>query len=258
MHPETILEPVILEVAQLFTQLKRVHTLKEKQALLESFSQIQKPTIISFLNAHAVNLAWKNRAFRQNLLHSDLLLRDGKGIEIALNQWGIEPGFNLNGTDFIPEILALFRAFPIALFGTREPFLTQAAQVIEKRNGCKVIAQLDGFQEEDLYLKALKDKKPRLIILAMGMPKQEAVATCLRNSLNYPCLIVNGGAVLDYTCERVPRAPLWVREAKMEWLFRLLAEPTRLFSRYVIGNPLFLWRIRHLKNSLPPKEVSSL
>ena len=51
------------------------------------------------------------------------------------------------------------------------------------------------------------------------------------------------GGLLDFASGRIPRAPLWMRKAKLEWVYRLRQEPIRLFKRYVIGNPLFLWRI---------------
>jgi exopolysaccharide biosynthesis WecB/TagA/CpsF family protein len=75
----------------------------------------------------------------------------------------------------------------------------------------------------------------------MGMPKQEIVAARLAAS-GVPCLIVCGGAILDFLGGKVSRAPQWVRGLGCEWVFRLLSEPKRLFSRYVVGNPLFILR----------------
>jgi exopolysaccharide biosynthesis WecB/TagA/CpsF family protein len=75
----------------------------------------------------------------------------------------------------------------------------------------------------------------------MGMPKQEAVAARLANS-GVPCLIVCGGAILDFLGGKVSRAPQWMRRLGCEWVFRLISEPKRLFTRYVVGNPMFLLR----------------
>jgi exopolysaccharide biosynthesis WecB/TagA/CpsF family protein len=76
----------------------------------------------------------------------------------------------------------------------------------------------------------------------MGMPRQEEVAILLRSALNFPCLIVCGGAIIDFMGGKTSRAPLWVRQARMEWAYRLALEPRRLFQRYVVGNPVFLAR----------------
>ena len=92
------------------------------------------------------------------------------------------------------------------------------------------------------YVELAQVYQPALIVLGMGMPRQEEVAAALRSTLNYPCLIVCGGAIIDFWAGKTPRAPLWVRRVGMEWGFRLVMEPRRLFQRYVIGNPLFLIR----------------
>jgi N-acetylglucosaminyldiphosphoundecaprenol N-acetyl-beta-D-mannosaminyltransferase len=78
-------------------------------------------------------------------------------------------------------------------------------------------------------------------VLGMGMPKQEAIAARLAAS-GVPCLVVCGGAILDFLGGKVTRAPNWVRRLGCEWMFRLIGEPQRLFRRYVVGNPMFLLR----------------
>jgi exopolysaccharide biosynthesis WecB/TagA/CpsF family protein len=65
-------------------------------------------------------------------------------------------------------------------------------------------------------------------------------------ALDRPCTIAAGGAILDFWAGRFPRAPLWMRRAGIEWVFRLLREPRRLWRRYVLGNPLLLWRALRL------------
>jgi exopolysaccharide biosynthesis WecB/TagA/CpsF family protein len=74
------------------------------------------------------------------------------------------------------------------------------------------------------------------------MPRQEQVAVLLRAALGYPCLIVCGGAILDFLGGKTSRAPVWLRRTGLEWAYRLALEPRRLFSRYVLGNPLFVSR----------------
>jgi exopolysaccharide biosynthesis WecB/TagA/CpsF family protein len=74
------------------------------------------------------------------------------------------------------------------------------------------------------------------------MPRQEEVAVLLRAALGYPCLIVCGGAIIDFIGNKTSRAPAWMRRTGLEWAWRLALEPKRLFKRYVLGNPLFLAR----------------
>ena len=83
-----------------------------------------------------------------------------------------------------------------------------------------------------------------LIVLGMGMPKQERLALKIKDMLSdNDVLIVNGGAIIDRISGVVERAPSWMAENGLEWLYRLCKEPGRLFRRYVIGNPMFLLRV---------------
>ncbi len=216
---------------------------EDKAALLGSLapSVLQKPVRVAFVNAHAVNLSHRDPAFLTDLLDCGYLLRDGSGMKILFKILGKDPGLNLNGTDFIPDLIDLYHGSPIALMGTSGPYLDSAAAVITAREG-HVVAKIDGFQGPEDYLTLARQTRPALIILAMGMPKQERIASYLSQNLGYPCLIVCGGAILDFMGGKVKRAPALFRKLGLEWIYRLLSEPKRLFGRYVIGNAVFLGR----------------
>ena len=129
----------------------------------------------------------------------------------------------------------------VALWGTEEPYLGKAAQQCQALYGVQVVSVQHGFAEAGTYLALARQTQPELVLLGMGMPRQEAIAARLAAS-GQPCLIVCGGAILDFLGGKVSRAPGWLRRLGCEWLFRLLREPRRLFARYVLGNPLFLLR----------------
>ncbi|QHG64866.1 WecB/TagA/CpsF family glycosyltransferase [Pseudomonas putida] len=222
-------------------KLRLVQDATEEQRLLVSLSSPQRATVLGFVNAHAMNLVAGKADYCQALAAADVLLRDGAGMAILLRRLGLAPGLNMNGTDFIPKLLAAFNGRRVAFWGTREPFLSAAAQRCEAQYGVHVVSRHDGFAEVDTYLGLAQAHQPALIVLGMGMPKQEQVAARLA-ALDSPCLIVCGGAIVDFLGGKVTRAPHWVRRLNGEWVFRLLKEPKRLFARYVIGNPVFLLR----------------
>jgi exopolysaccharide biosynthesis WecB/TagA/CpsF family protein len=87
--------------------------------------------------------------------------------------------------------------------------------------------------------------KPELIVLGMGIPKQECLARELILTGNPKCspLVVCGGAILEFLGAKVPRAPEWMRRSGAEWLYRLSHEPARLCRRYLLGNPAFILRL---------------
>jgi exopolysaccharide biosynthesis WecB/TagA/CpsF family protein len=141
----------------------------------------------------------------------------------------------------IPRILAASQSKAIALYGSTAE-VAEAAAAAVRSMGATNVTHCDGFQPLETYLERVKADRPRVIVLGMGMPKQELVADAIVKSCPGPILILNGGAVLDFMSGRFKRAPLSVRRIGMEWLFRLALEPRRLWRRYLVGNVVFLAR----------------
>jgi exopolysaccharide biosynthesis WecB/TagA/CpsF family protein len=197
-------------------------------------------TIISWVNAHTLTVAQKDSDLAISLLRSTILLRDGVGISVLFRLLGRDAGINLNGTDWIPRILRLHAGKQVALLGSREPYLSKAAEAAEKL-GCRVALRMDGFQEPEVYTRQLVANDVDVVVLGMGVPKQHEVAHFLANKLVRPVLILNGGAILDFMADRFPRAPKLWRRLRLEWLFRLTQEPRRLWRRYTVGGVLFLF-----------------
>ena len=228
---------------QLAQGLLRVDSAEAERQLLDGLAHPEQPTVLAFVNAHAMNSAAASRAFFDALRSADVALRDGSGMAILLKLLKLSPGLNLNGTDLIPQIIRRYADRPIALFGTEERYLARARAVLGATlaPGSAVISA-HGFLPTREYVRLAFMHRPSLIVLGMGMPRQEEVARELRAALEDPCLIVCGGAIIDFLGGKTPRAPAWVRAIGMEWTYRLALEPRRLFARYVIGNPLFIAR----------------
>lgn len=225
---------------------------KEMALLTPAGNPTGKPLRVAFVNAHAVNLCYSNPAFLDDLLACDYVYRDGSGMKILFNMLGMKPGINMNGTDLIPNIIAAHEGYDVALLGTQTPYLENAAQVIADM-GVTATLMLDGFRDEAAYVQAVEEHKPSLVVLAMGMPKQERIARLIAQESEFPCIILCGGAIVDFLGGKVTRAPRLLRKLGMEWLYRLLLEPRRLFRRYMIGNALFLCRAAVLTIALKIK-----
>ena len=142
----------------------------------------------------------------------------------------------MNGTDFIPKIARAYKGGRAALFGTRSPWLDTARQKLEAE-GLVVVACHDGFSPPETYLELAAETKPELIVLAMGMPKQEDIAVRLRERLSHPVLIVNGGAILDFLGGKVPRAPELMRNSGLEWVYRLTWSPSAWLGAICWASP---------------------
>jgi exopolysaccharide biosynthesis WecB/TagA/CpsF family protein len=218
--------------------IKVVHGHDDEDSLIAGLVNTEKPVVVSFVNQHILNLAWHSNDFAACLTASNLLLRDGLGIEVCLAVLGQAAGRNMNGTDFIPRLASSFAGRRTAIYGTAEPWISKAAEVLAA-SGCRVVGTMDGFRPESDYVAEAVRTSPELIILAMGNPKQEIVARMIAASVVDPMVIVNGGAIADFLAQRFERAPVWLQRARCEWLFRMLQEPGRLWRRYLLGGFAF-------------------
>ena len=231
--------------------LDHIRCVQSEQELEDFVARLgapQRPETLAFVNAHAMNCVAAMEDFGAALWNASLVVRDGSGMSILLKALNRKPGLNLNGTDLIPRIIARYDGKPIAMLGTRDPWLGKAvARVQSVLAPASRVTQMDGFQPNSDYLAWVRAHRPALVVLGMGMPKQEQVAALLRDELDYPCLIVCGGAIIDFLGDRITRAPRWMRSLGVEWVYRLMLEPGRLFERYVLGNPVFLLRAMHFR-----------
>lgn len=217
------------------------------EAFMSELATVSAPSTVAFLNQHAYNLAQKDPLLEQGFTDMTYLLRDGIGIKWACQLNGRKPAANMNGSDFIPRLVNRLLEnnpddYQFFAMGTSDPWLGRGAKQLFREHRVHAV---DGFQPAETYLKYFrahrqKDRFP-VILLAMGMPKQEEVARHIQRSIDGPALIICGGAILDFAANRVERAPLIFRKVGMEWFYRLVQEPRRLARRYIIGIPRFFY-----------------
>ena len=203
-----------------------------------------------FVNAHCINVAARNKDYHAILGNSQLLYADGIGMAIAARICGSRLKNNINGTDLFPLLCeaAARMDVPIALIGGAPGIAdTCATRMKDRYPGLRVVWTHHGYssqQDNADIIQAINKSGARLLLAGMGVPLQELWID--KNALGIEAPVVIGvGALFDFYSGSVKRAPLFIRKARMEWLFRLLIEPRRMFTRYIIGNPVFL--IRALK-----------
>lgn len=231
----------------------RVASLRRDEAvsLLSGFIREKTFTKVGFLNAHNANVACSDKEFAA-ALDDFLVLADGIGVDIAARWlYGAPFPANLNGTDFVPALLvAADKPLTVALLGaSRENAERAAARLTGIAPQHRFVVIHDGFftaQEEPAIIASLAALRPDILLVAMGVPRQEFWIA--RNLRPEHCTVpIAVGALLDFLSGSVPRAPAWMRRLRLEWLFRLVIEPGRLWRRYIVGNPLFLLRVLRQK-----------
>lgn len=222
---------------------------KEVLTLCRKFFCDNKAKTILFLNAHYYNLSVKDLEYKNILNSSDLVLNDGIGVKLGLKFKGINEKENMNGTDLIPRIieLAVDKRKGIYLLGGEQGTSIKAKENLKKRYRDIIISgDRNGFINKDENKNVIEDinnSKAELLIIGMGAPLQEKWINDNKEKLENIKIIIAGGAILDFISGKVSRAPVFLRKIKLEWLYRLLLEPKRLFKRYVIGNILFFINI---------------
>jgi N-acetylglucosaminyldiphosphoundecaprenol N-acetyl-beta-D-mannosaminyltransferase len=135
---------------------------------------------------------------------------------------------------------------PIYLLGARPGIARAAADAMVQRYPELVVAGArDGYfqsDEEPGVVDAINASGARILLVAFGAPRQELWIARWRDRLEVPVAMGVGG-LFDFYSGRIARAPVWMREIGLEWVYRLMQEPGRMWRRYVIGNPLFLYRV---------------
>lgn len=208
-------------------------------------SAADQPALLAYVNAHSLNLAVRNGQYRTVLRRAGLVLNDGSGLALAAKIQGVAFPANLNGTDFTPRLLAALDG-PVFFYGGRPGVADRAARnLAEKIPGLAVAGTAHGYldpAEQGELAWRIKESGARIVVVALGNPRQE-----LWLDEQLPAtgagLGVAVGAFLDFAAGEVRRAPEWMRRAGIEWVYRLLCEPGRLWRRYVLGNPMFLCRV---------------
>lgn len=237
------------DVLTLIDNIRLIHSDEQRRDLLISLEKVDKPTILSFVNVHAVNLCWSSATALGAFQASDVVLRDGIGLSAALKALGIAPGLNMNGTDFIPLLLQTLPKRRLAVYGTATPWLERARIHLEATTPHVITDMLHGFHPAERYLASARRHRPDVIVLAMGMPRQEEVAVRLRQALDHPVLIVNGGAIVDFMARRFDRAPAILQRLGLEWAYRMAQEPRRLYRRYIHGGVRFAHNLMLLRRA---------
>ncbi len=231
--------------------LKRLSILQNKIDLL---SLPQCKLLINTINAHSYNTALKDPLFAEALQKGDILIPDGASIIMAC-KWlkaKSQPKERIAGWDLFEFEMNLLnqKGGKCFFMGSSEKVLSLIKEKAKNVYPNIVVETYSPpykpeFNEEDnkKIIDAINQANPDLLWIGMTAPKQEKWTYKHWNELNIHCHAGTIGAVFDFFAGTVERAPIWWQEHSLEWLYRLIKEPKRMWKRYIIGNTLFLWNI---------------
>lgn len=227
-----------------------VDNLSMDGALQTVFSMIGSGTHakVGFVNPACANIAANNRAYRRDLSAFDLVLPDGIGMKIAAEWLGTPIRQNVNGTDFFPRLCAAMneRGQRLYLVGARPEVVSRVAEVVRERwPHIQIVGTQHGYfnaSEERSIAHDIQESGAHVALVAMGVPTQEGFIARQGDHMG-PCVAIGVGGLFDFVAGRISRAPQWMRDAGLEWVWRLIQEPGRMWQRYLVGNFTFLARV---------------
>ena len=206
---------------------------------------------LHFVNAHCINVAYTDDAYRQVMQGAAAVFADGSGIRKAGEMLEAPIVDNVNGTDMFPLLCrrCLAEGKQIYLLGAEPGIAERTAGWVEEHIGDGIVAGChDGFFTEEQapgVIAGINDSGASILLAAMGVPRQELWIHAHLQQLQCPVAIGVGG-LFDFFSGKIRRAPLFMRKLGIEWVWRLLMEPRRMWRRYVIGNFVFLRRMKRL------------
>ncbi len=205
---------------------------------------------LMYVNAHVVNQSLGNPALAAALRRADLVYCDGYGVRLAARVLDLPIPHRMTGADWIWDLAALCKRSgqSIYLLGSEPPIAREAAARLRRMHpGLSVAGSHHGHfalgsPHNERVIEDIRAQAPDIVLVGMGTPKQELWVDRYAERLD-GALVWTVGALFDYVSGRTPRAPHWLSDNGLEWIFRLGVEPTRMWRRYLIGNPIFLSRV---------------
>ena len=205
---------------------------------------------VMYVNAHVVNQSRSTPALGEALRRADLIYCDGYGVRLAARALNLEVPHRMTGADWIWDLASLCEraGHGIYLLGSEPPIAGEAAECLRHRfPRLSVVGAHHGFfavesPHNERIIEHIRAHRARIVLVGMGTPKQELWVDRYADRLD-GAVVWTVGALFDYVSGHTPRAPRWLADNGLEWIFRLAIEPTRMWQRYLIGNPIFLKRV---------------
>ena len=255
IKPSTMLTPKEAEIASLTYETVEVlgvpvgvFTRTELTAMFLRILESRQRGWISYVNVHSINLAYSIDWLKKYLQNSILTYCDGHGVRVGAALLGRKMNRRIVFTDWIYDVctIAIQTGIGVYLLGAEESVLEKAKNNLLKSYPSLIISgSHHGYftsQETPGIVHLVNSSGAEILIVGMGMPRQEKWIQEQFTVLK-PRLVFNAGSCFDYVAGTKNRCPSWLGKIGFEWIYRLMQDPGRLWKRYLIGNPLFIFRI---------------
>lgn len=220
-------------------------SVQETISLVEEYVISKTPLHLMGVNADKINEVNQNERMRQIVNSCGIINADGASVIMAGKYLKKPLPERVAGVDLMQSLVALSekKGYSIYLLGAKQEVVEKTAKVLmNKHSDLKIVGVHNGyFKEEDwvAIARELKEKKPDFVFVGITSPLKEYLIEYLQDE-GCDSVFMGVGGSFDVISGNIPRAPIWMQKANLEWLFRVIQEPKRLFKRYFFGNLTFI------------------
>ena len=227
-----------------------VHRISFDQSieLVTQWALAQRPGYVCFANVHMTIEAYKDSGFSNQVNEADLVLPDGNPIAKAITNFYKKNQERICGMDFTPRILKVADEHNLSIFiyGASAATLRSTEEKIfslypNVRMAGSISPPYHHLTENEIMndIRIINESGPHIVFVALGCPKQEKWMAEHSNKIN--AILLGIGAALPVLAGLEKRAPKWMQNISLEWLYRLVQQPRRLFFRYLYTNSYFIF-----------------
>ena len=224
-------------------------TMKETLALVEKTINEEKQIFYADVNAGKVVDIQEDEVLRNALNGADVINADGQAVMWAAKILGKPIRERVTGIDLMQNLvkLAAQKKYKIFFFGAKEEIVKRVVEKYKNEYSTDIIAGYrNGYyskNEEKSIVKQISDSGAQILFVGISSPTKELFLDAHKKDLSKLNFIMGVGGSFDVIAGKVKRAPVWMQKAGLEWFYRLIQEPRRLWKRYLIGNSKFIWLV---------------
>lgn len=222
-----------------------VISMKQTIDIVEGIIKKGVPTQHVVINASKVNLMEKDRELRKIVNSCPLINADGASIVWAAKKLGIPLKERVTGIDLFQNLIALSneKGYKVYLFGAKEEVVIKVKEIFEKKYPkLQIVGYRNGYftkEDEPEIIKNMAESGADMMFVAFSSPKKEYWVNKYLNELHIPFVMGVGGS-FDVVVGITDRAPVWMQNHGLEWFYRFIQEPRRMWKRYIVGNAKFI------------------